>query len=108
MAIERRSHRIRQFQKLVELDEGIAERAGYRRASREILVDERLDDALLELALQIDHVVRHADVLGHAPRIVYIVERTAAAGGCFGGEFRQAALIPELHGQAGDVVARRA
>jgi hypothetical protein len=68
-------------EELVELDEGVAERAGDGRAAGRYSLDERLDHALFELALQIDNVIRHADVLGHAPGVVDIVERAAAAGG---------------------------
>src|SRR5262249_40385173 len=41
----------------------------------------------------------NADLFGHPARIVDVVERAAAAGGAFHRQFRQAPLIPELHGQ---------
>jgi hypothetical protein len=44
-------------------------------------------------------------VFGHAPRIVNVIERAAAASGGFRGDFGETPLVPELHGQAGDVVA---
>ena len=45
-------------------------------------------------------------MLGDVAGVVDVVERAAAAGGAaFGHEFRQSALIPELHGEADDGLA---
>ena len=78
-----RAHGVRHLQKLVELDEVVAERAGNRRAPGQVLVDERPHHLLLEAVLEIHHVIRDADLPGHAARIVDVVERAAAAGRAF-------------------------
>src|SRR4029077_16565139 len=74
-------------------------------ASGEVFVDKWRDNALFELALEIDDIVGHADVIGHAADVIEVVERAAAPGCSFARAFRQPPLIPELHGQARDVVA---
>ena len=61
--------------------------------------DKRLDHVLLELPLEIDHVIGDADLLGHAAGVVNIVQRTAASGGAFVRQFGEPPLIPELHGE---------
>src|SRR5665213_1557902 len=101
----RRAYRIREIEELIELDESVAERAGNRGPARKILVYERLDDALFKLPLQVDDVVGHSDMLGHAAGVVDVVEGTASAGGLFGLQIGETSLVPELHGQAGDVAA---
>src|SRR5216684_3694033 len=85
----------------------VAEAARDGRASGEILGDEGADDVALEALFVIDHVVRNADVLGYAAGVVDVVERAAAAGDLLGHAFvsGEAALVPELHGQADDVVS---
>ncbi len=46
-------------------------------------------------------------MLGHAAGVVDVVERAAASGDLLGHAFvsGEAALVPELHGQADDVVS---
>ena len=85
----------------------VAQAAGDRRASRQILFDERLHDLALESVFMIDHVIRDAESLGDTARVVDIVERAAAALHCFRHAFvpSQTALVPQLHGQADDVVS---
>ena len=57
------------------------------------------DDRLLKLPLEVHDVVRKADGGCHAPRVVEIVQRAAAA------EVRAGlALRIQLHGQTDDVV----
>ena len=92
------------FEEAVELDVVVAEGARDGRAAGEILFDEGLHHVLFELLLEVDHVVGDADLFGDAAGVVDIVERAAAAGSggrsVFGGEFRQPALVPQLHGHA--------
>ena len=45
---------------------------------REIIVDEWANYGLLELPLEVDHVVREAEMLGDAAGVVDIVKRAAA------------------------------
>ncbi len=93
--------------KLVELEVVVAERAGNRRAPGEILADKGAHHVLLEALLLVDDVVRNAEVLGHAARVVDVVERAAAAGlGGVGNAVLagQAGLVPELQGEADNIV----
>ena len=85
----------------------VAEAARDGRAPRNVLLDERTDHVALETLLVIDHVIRDADLLGHAAGVVDVVERTAASLHGLGHALAsgQAALVPELHGQADDVVS---
>ena len=97
---------LRDDQELIELQMIVAEAAGDGRTSRKILFDERAYDVPLESLLVVDDVVGDADLLGDAARVVDIVDGTAASlhrlgHAIFSG---QAALVPELHGQADNVV----
>ncbi len=101
-----RAHAGRHIQKLIELDEVVAERAGDGRAAGQIIVDEGLHHLLFEAGFEVDDVIGNAQLLRDVAGVVDIVERTASAGdAAFGGQFRQAALVPELHGQAHDALA---
>src|SRR6266403_686874 len=93
--------------KLVKLQVIVAETARDRRASGKILLDERTNHIALKALLVIDHVVGDTQGLGNAACIVDVVDRTAAALDGFGHAFvsGETALVPELHGQADDVVA---
>jgi len=69
------------------------------------LLDEGADYAGFELFFEVDYVVRKIQVLGYALGVVDVVERAAAVlGGAVALEFRETALIPELHGEADDGV----
>ena len=93
----------RGHQQGIELHVVVAQRARNRRAAREILLDKRLHHGFLKSLLVVHNVVRHAQVLRHALRIVHIIERAAAlAARAVAVELRQAALVPELHRQAND------
>ncbi len=99
----------RRLQQLVELQMVVAERAGNRRAPGEVLRHKRPHHILLEALLLVHHVVGNAEVLGHAPRVVHVVERAAAARlGRVGNPMlaRQPRLIPELEREADNVRAR--
>ncbi len=95
-------------EQLIELDVIVTVRARNGRAPCEIVLDERTDHGLLKTPLEIDDVVWNTKVLGDTARVADIVERTAplAAGflrlAALRRRLRQAALIPELHGQADD------
>ena len=85
-----------------ELQVAVAVRAGERRAARRRTRATKFDDDLLvELPLEVQDVVRDVDGRGHAPRVVQVVERAAAAE-----RVRSPSrLIVELHRQTDDVVA---
>ena len=68
----------RGYQQLIELHVVVAHGARNRRAPFQIIVYERFDHVQFELALEIHHVERNAQMLRHPPRIVHIVMRTAA------------------------------
>ncbi len=68
-----------------------------------IIVHERPNHVLLEFAFEIHHVERHIQMLGHAPRIVDIIYRTAAMlSRTVALQLRQSTLIPKLHREADD------
>ena len=93
--------------KLIELDVVVAQRAGNWRAAGEILVDEGADDVLLETLFLVDDVIRNAEVLSDAARVVDVVQGTATAClWCVGNTLLagQARLIPELQREADDSV----
>src|SRR5437868_10393247 len=92
----RRSNAIGHIEKLIELDEIVAKRAGNRRPPGQILGDKGLNHLPLELLLEIHHVIGNAELLGHPPCIVNIVQRAAPAASAIGRKLREAALIPEL------------
>jgi hypothetical protein len=93
-------------QKRFEFHVRVAICACNRSTAGEILVDERTDNTLLELFLKVDHIVRKVQVLRHALGVVYVVEGAAAVlRGTITLQFRETALIPELHGQADDGTA---
>src|SRR5258706_14109425 len=85
----------------------VAEAAGDGRAYGKIVGDEGADDVALQALFVIDHIVWNADVLGDAAGVVDVVELATAAGYLLGHALvsGEAALVPELHGQADDVVS---
>ena len=81
---------------------GVAVEAGVGRAAAAVLGDERLDDVLEKLALQIQRVVRDAEPVGDAAGVLDILDAAAL------GATRQAfgpSLGPEAHGDANHLVA---
>ncbi len=72
-----RADSVRHFEKLVELDEVIAERARDGRAAVEIVLHEGLHHLLFKAVLEVDHVIRDAEHGGDEARIVHVVKRTA-------------------------------
>jgi hypothetical protein len=87
----------RHVEKLIEFDEVIAQSARDRRAPSEVFSDKWLNDFLLEPLLEVHDVIRDAEVLRDCARVVNIVERATPAGRFAALQFREAALIPELH-----------
>ena len=94
-------------QQLIELQMIVAQAARNGSASGEILLHEGTHHFALKTVFVIDHVIRNADGLGDAARVINIVERAAASLDRLGHAVvaGQAALVPELHGQADDVVS---
>src|SRR5882724_2410199 len=82
---------------------GVAVCTGDGRAAGEILLDERTHYTGLELFLEVDDVVREIQMLRDTLGVVDVVERAAAMlRGAVALKFGEAALIPELHGEADD------
>jgi hypothetical protein len=102
-----RADLLRYRKQLIELQMIVAEAAWNRRASGQILLHEGTNHIALETVFVVDHVIRNANGLGYATGIINIVNRTAAAlyGLRHALVASQSALVPELHGQADNVVA---
>ena len=83
----------------VELEVAVAQQAGVGGPSAAILRREHVDHPGLKRLLQIDDVIRHVELLGHAPGVLKIVDRTTPAG--------MAVRAPrEQHGNRDHLVAR--
>jgi len=84
----------------------VAQTARDRRAPGNVFLDKWTNHVALKPLLVIHHVIRDADLLGHAARVVDVVERAASSLRRLGHPLAtsQAALVPELHGQADEVV----
>src|ERR1035438_689434 len=94
-------------EKLIELEMIVAEAAGDGCASGEILFDKGTHNIALKALFVIDDVVGNAECFGDATGVVDIVDRTAATLDGFGHAdvSGEAALVPELHGEANEAVA---
>ena len=91
---------LRSLQQGRELQVAVAVSARQRCSPRCVLAYEVRDDVLVKLSLEVHDVMRNVEGRRHAPGVVQIVERTAAA------ERRLAAgLVVELHRQTDNVVA---
>ena len=97
-------------EELIELEVVVAEGAGDGGSSGEVLGDEGLDDLGFEAVLLVDDVVGDVELLGYVAGVVDVVDGAAAALDCFGHAFvtGEAALVPELEGEADDLVTLRA
>ena len=84
---------------VAELRERVAAHARNRRASARILADEIVDHVVTESCLEIDDVVRNAELLADAARVVDGIERAARAIG------NVVAVTEQLHRCTDDVVA---
>ena len=96
-------------EELVELEVVVAEGAGDGGAAGEVLADEGLDDFGFEAVLLVDDVVGDVELLGYVAGVVDVVDGAAAALDGFGHALvsGEAALVPELEGEADDRVALR-
>ena len=92
----------RAIQERRELQVAVAVHAGDGRPPRRVLADEIRQDALLELALEVDDVVRNAERARHAPRVVQVVDRAAAPEAEV-----SLPLVVQLHREADDLVPLR-
>ncbi len=96
-------------EELVELEVVVAEGAGDGGSACEVLGDEGAHDLGLEAGLLVDEVVGDVELLGYAAGVVDIIYRTASALYGLGHAFvsGEAALVPELEGEADELVALR-
>ncbi len=86
-------------QQWLKLYIGVAVRTRDGRAPGKILIHERANHARFKLLLEVNNVMRKIQMLRHALRIVNVVKRAAAMlHRPIVPQFRQAALVPELHG----------
>ncbi len=98
-------------EKLIELEVVVAEGAGDGGAAGEVFADEGADYLGLEAILRVDEVVGDAEVLGYVAGVVDVIDGAAAALGNGLGEAEvgvvggQAALVPELEGEADEGVS---
>jgi len=90
-------------EKRLEFHIGVAVGAGDGSAAGKILFNEGAHDAGFELFFKVDDVVWKIQVLRDALGVVDVVEGAATVlRGAIALEFGEAALIPELHGEADD------
>ena len=93
--------RARAIEQRRKLQVAVAMRARNGRAARDVFADEIRDDRALEFPLEVHDVVRDVQPVGHAARVVQIVDRAAGA------EARLAlGLVVELHRHTNHIVAR--
>src|SRR6266704_1572350 len=83
-----------------KLGERIAAHARNGRAAAGVLAHEVRNHVATEPVLQVQHVVRDAEPVGHVPRVADRVERAAGPVG------HRVAVAEQLHGGADDVVPR--
>ena len=67
-------HDIGALEQLVEFQIAVAVNTGIRRDAVLVGVYEPVDHTLGELVLEIEDVIRHAEAVGHAARVLYIVK----------------------------------
>ena len=87
-------------EQVAEFDRHIAVDAGHRRLAGHIALGEAIDDRFLEAALVVEHVMRNADALGNAARVIDVPTRATRALAVRGG-----AVVVELQRDADHVVA---
>ncbi len=90
---------LRETEQVGEFRPHVAADAGNRRAAARILADEIREYVVSEPVHEIEHVVRHSELLAHAARIARAVEGAAGPVGHIG------AVIVQLHRHADDVAA---
>ena len=87
-------------QQIGELGPHVAAYARHRGAAGEIVIGEPLDHVLAKDALVIEHVMRDAQPVGHAPRVANVVARAARSLAP-----RRGAVVVELEGDSDDLGA---
>ena len=87
-------------QQVAELDRLVAVDAGHRRLAVDVALGEPVDHRFLEPAFVVEHVMRNADALGDAARVVDVL--AGAAGALAMG---RRAVVVELQRDADDVIA---
>ncbi len=94
-------------EELIELEVVVAEGAGDGGAAGEVFADEGADYLFLEAVLGVDEVVGNVEVFGYVAGVVDVVYGTAAAldGGGHAFAAGEAALVPELEGEADEGMA---
>lgn len=94
-------------EELVELEVVVAESAGDGSAAGEVFADEGLDDLGFEAVLLVDDVVGDIELLGYVACVIDVINGAAAALDTLGHAFvsGEAALVPELEGEADEGVA---
>src|SRR6185503_5645071 len=97
----------RRDQQLIKLKMVVAQAARDGRAPGKVLGDKRTHHVALKTLLVVDDVVGNAQVLGHGARVVDILNGAAAPLNVLRHALAtgEPPLVPELHGQADDVVA---
>jgi hypothetical protein len=95
-----RAELARGVEQVAELDRLVALDARHRRLAGRIAFGKAVDHRLLEAAFVVQHVMRDADALGDAARVVDIL--ASAAGALAVG---RRAMIVELQGDADHVIA---
>src|ERR1017187_2241578 len=85
----------------------VAQAARNGSAPGKIFRDKGAHHVVLEARLLVDNVVRNTKFFGHVTGIVHIIDGTAAPLHCLGHAFvtGQSSLVPELQGEANDLVA---
>ena len=79
---------------VVKLDVVVAENTGARCFALQITSNERTNNRILEIVLEVQNIERNLQVHGHTPGIPQIVQGAASA-----------VIFPQLHGKADDLLA---
>src|SRR5450759_3299112 len=87
-------------QQVVEFDRHVAFDARHRRLAGDVALGEAINHCFLEAALVVEHVMRNADALGNAARIIDVLPGAAGALAVGGG-----AVVVELQRDADHVIA---
>src|SRR5450759_2771563 len=87
-------------QQVVEFDRHVAFDAGHRRLAGDVALGEAVDHRFLEAAFVVEHVMRNADALGNAARIIDVLPGAAGALAVAGG-----AVVIELQRDADHIIA---
>ena len=85
----------------------VAETAGNRCASGEVLVHERPNNVTLKAIFLIHHVIGNSQIFRHAARVIHVVNRAASSLYLLRHTFAtsKTALVPQLHSQPDHLMA---